>query len=101
MSYSKKTQDLLAILAPARAAPPPFGFGRRVGAAFRLLMRREIEAGVALAGEMDKKETAASVARVEADLARAVQQRNLDLATWRRSRAAVAQLGKEVQSISL
>jgi hypothetical protein len=100
MSYPKTTQDLLAVLTPARASPPPLGFGRRVGAAFRLLMRREIEAGVALAGEMDKRETAARVARIEADLARAVQQRDLDLAAWRKSRAAVARLGKEGKSIS-
>jgi hypothetical protein len=99
MSYPKKTQDLLAILAPPRASPA-FAFGRRVGGAFRLLMRREIAAGVDLAGEMDKKETAARVVRLEADLARAVQQRDLDLATWRRSRAAVARLGEEVQNIS-
>jgi len=100
MSHPGHPHDLLAVLAPAPAVAPPIPLGRGGGAIFRLLMRDEIAAGVALAGALDEKGTAAAVARTEAKLARAVQRRDRDLAAWRRSRAAASRLLEEAGNVS-
>ena len=100
MIHHEHAQDPLALLAPAPAVAPPIPLARGGGATFRLLMRDDIAAGVALAGAMDEKESAAAVARTEAELARFVYRRDRDLAVWQRSRAAASRLVEEAGKVS-